>query len=240
MPLVLISAGVGITPMMPMLHAATTNNGGKVVPRSILFLHSARNSEDQAFAAQIREVASRHPAVKLHVRFSQPSAFDEIGKSYDSVGRIDKNLLDKLLGPLGECNVYVCGPAGFMTDIAGWIKELGFSATVRSESFGAASKLQDGESGSSESEGPAKAAVTFGKTRKSVVWRRGGASLLDLAETQGLRVDSECRAGLCGACTTRVVSGRVGYDVEPVAPIAPGEMLLCCGHPLEEELVLDI
>jgi ferredoxin len=83
-------------------------------------------------------------------------------------------------------------------------------------------------------------AVTLSKTRKSIVWRRGGASLLDLAEAQGIRIESECRAGLCGSCATRVTSGSVGYDIEPVASITPGEMLLCCGHPLEEKLVLDI
>jgi ferredoxin-NADP reductase/MOSC domain-containing protein YiiM len=236
-PLVLISAGVGVTPMMPMLHAATTNNGGKVVPRSVVFLHGARNSEEQAFGRQIRDIASQHPAVRCHVRFSQPLASDEIGNGHDSVGRIDKDLLEEMLAPLGQCNVYVCGPACFMADVARWVSELGIDATFRSESFGAASKIQ--ESGGLL-EGAAETAVTFGRTRKSVVWRRGGGSLLDLAKTQGLQIQSECRAGLCGSCATRVVSGSVGYDVQPVASIAPGEMLLCCGHPLEEELVLDI
>lgn len=234
-PLVLISAGVGITPMIPMLNAATTNNGGKVVPRSVLFLHSARNSQHQAFGVQIRDVVSRHPAVRCHVRFSQPLASDEIGKTHNSVGRIDKSLVDELLSPLGECSVYVCGPSPFTADVARWIRELGVVATVRSESFGTASAIREGGP-----EDVAQAVVTFGKTRKSVVWRRGGVSLLDLAETRGLRIESECRAGLCGVCATPVVSGRVGYDVEPVATIAPGEILLCCGHPLEEELVLDI
>ena len=236
-PVVLVSAGVGVTPMMSMLHAATTNNGGKIVPRSVLFLHCARNSEEQAFGAQIREIASRHPAVTRHVRFSKPLSFDEIGKSHDSVGRIDKDLVGNLLGPLGECDVYVCGPSGFAADVARWIGELGLKASVRSESFGSPGKLLDG---SGQSEGAAETVVTFDKTGESIVWRRGGASLLDLAETQGLQIKSECRAGLCGSCATRVVSGGVGYDVEPVAQIAPGEMLLCCGHPLEKELVLDI
>ena len=237
-PLVLISAGVGITPMMPMLHAATTNNGGKIVPRRVLFLHSAKNSRDQAFAAQISDIATRHPAVARHVRFSQPQSFDELGKSHDSVGRIDKVLIERLLTPLGECNVYICGPSGFMSDIVRWIGELGLKARVRSESFGAGSKsaVEDVK----QSEGAAESIVTFARTLSSAVWQRGGVSLLDLAEKQGLRVESECRAGLCGSCATRVVSGRVGYDVEPVASIVPGEMLLCCGHPLDEELVLDI
>lgn len=235
-PLVLISAGVGITPMMPMLHAATTNNGGKIVPRSVVFLHCARHSDEHAFGAQIRDVATRHPAVRRHVRFSQPLASDDIGDSHDSVGRIDKDLLGELLGSLGACNVYVCGPTGFMADVARWIGELGIDATLRSESFGTARPLERGGG----SEGPTEAAVTFGKTLKPVLWKRGGASLLDLAEAQGLQIESECRAGLCGSCAARVVSGSVGYDVEPVASIAPGEMLLCCGHPLEQELVLDI
>jgi ferredoxin len=67
----------------------------------------------------------------------------------------------------------------------------------------------------------AECIVTFGKTHKTATWKRGRISLLDLAETQGLRIESECRAGLCGSCVTRIVSGRVGYEAEPVASIAP-------------------
>ena len=236
-PLVLISAGVGITPMMSMLQAATTNNGGKIVPRHVLFIHGARNSGEHAFAAQIRDIVSRHPAVKRHLRFSQPQASDRLGDDHDSAGRIDRELIKTLLTPLGECNVYICGTSGFMTDITRWIGELDLKANVKTESFSAASNAA--AEGGGLSDGPDCANVSFARTQISAMWRRG-ASLLDLAEEQGLAVESECRTGLCGSCATRIISGRVGYELEPIATIAPGEMLLCCGHPLEEQLVLDI
>jgi ferredoxin-NADP reductase/MOSC domain-containing protein YiiM len=236
-PLVLISAGVGITPMMPMLHVATTNNGGNVVPRRVLFIHGARNSSEQAFAAQIRDVASRHPAVTRHIRFSQPNACDGLGESHDSIGRIDQELIRTLLAPLDECNVYICGPSGFMTDVANWIGELRLpKVSVKTESFGVAIGSAFGDS----PDVPNRSVISFAKSGRSAVWKRGEASILDLAEKQGLRIESECRAGLCGSCLTRVLSGRVGYDLRPVATMAPDEMLLCCGYPTDDELVLDI
>ena len=236
-PLVLISAGVGITPMIPMLVAATTNNGGKIVPRRVLFIHGARNSGEQAFAAQIRDIASRHPAVMRHVRFSQPNAGDRVGQSHDSVGRIDRELIRALLTPLDECNVYICGPSGFMADVEDWIGELDLpKAHVKTESFGSA--IRPATDGTRT--GPDRSAISFARSGGSAIWKQGEVSILDLAEQQGLQIESECRAGLCGACLTRVLSGRVGYDLAPVAAMAPDEMLLCCGYPIDDELVLDI
>jgi len=235
LPLVLISAGVGITPMIPMLMLATTNNGGRIVPRSTVFLHAARNSLEHAFAKQTSEIAKRHPTVSRHIRFSKPLATDELGATHDSVGRIDSELLDRLIRPLGECRVFLCGPSQFMMDVKSSIEALGLSATVKIESFESALPGAD----SANSTRPSSAKVTFSRSGRSAQWRPG-ISLLALVEEQGISVERDCMMGLCGACTTRVVSGRVGYEVEPVAPLAPDEMLICCGYPVENELVLDL
>jgi MOSC domain-containing protein YiiM/ferredoxin-NADP reductase len=238
-PLVLISAGVGITPMMPMLYAATTNNGGKIVPRSVLFIHGARNSSEQAFAGPIRDTVLRHPAVVRHVRFSQPHSFDRLGESHDSIGRIDRELIKTLLVPLDECTVYICGPSGFMADVTKWIGELGLpKVLVKTETFGSAVGSVVKRDG--QPDGPERATISFAKSQRSAVWKRGGATLLELAEQHGLQIENECRAGLCGSCATRVLSGGVGYGLELAATIAQDEMLLCCGYPTEDELVLDI
>jgi len=236
-PLALISAGVGITPMMPMLAAATTNNGGRVVPRSVLFLHATRNSNDHAFAAQIGEIAAKHPAVTRHVRFSRPGPLDRLGATHQSVGRIDKALIESLLRPLGACSAYICGPSGFMANVQAWITQLDLPVQMNTESFGGANA---GSRDSEPGDGADEASVVFDRSHSVTKWRRGGATLLELAEATGLQLDSECQSGLCGSCATRIVSGRVAYDVEPVASVAPGEVLLCCGHPIDAELVLDI
>jgi len=235
LPLVLISAGVGITPMIPMLTVATTNNGGRIVPRSSVFLHVARNSLEHAFAKQTSDIASRHPTVSRHIRFSQPLATDLIGKTHDSVGRIDIEIIDKLMRPLGECNVFICGPAQFMADVKAMIAELGLPAHVKIESFETASPSAEGKNSAQ----PSSAKIILSKSGRSAEWKPG-VSLLTLLEEQGVAVERDCQMGLCGVCTTRVVSGRVGYEVEPVAPLAPDEMLVCCGFPIEDELVLDL
>lgn len=234
LPLVLISAGVGITPMMAMLQAATNNNGARVVPASVSFVHCARDSSEQAFKAQLSEIAARHPAVMFHTRFSRPLSTDRIGETHHSVGRIDRELVQRTVAPLGACNVYLCGPEAFMADVRGWIEAIG-SPDIRviTERFGSVGRALQGNSR------PARARITFARSGRSMQMN-GSGSLLDLAEAEGVPVASDCRSGVCGTCMAKVISGEVGYDIEPLAAAAEGEALLCCGFSLTEELVLDV
>jgi ferredoxin-NADP reductase len=236
-PLVLISAGVGISPMMAMLQAATTNNGARIVPTSVSFVHCARNSDHQAFRTQVSDIAARHPSVRLHTRFSQPLAADRIGITHDSVGRIDRSLVHGIVAPLGACNVYVCGPRAFMTDVTGWIEELGAPGVrVMTELFGPASEQTPA---AGRPKRPERSRVRFARSERSLQMNDTG-SLLELAEAENLLVESDCRSGTCGACVTKVISGEVGYEFEPIAPVAEGDALLCCAFPLTEDLVLDL
>jgi MOSC domain-containing protein YiiM/ferredoxin-NADP reductase len=235
-PLTLISAGVGITPMMAMLQAATTNNGSRSVPSSITFIHGARNSADQAFAAQIDDIVSRHPTVRRHIRFSRPLQGDEIGRSHDSIGRVDRRLLETFLAGLDGSRVYVCGPSDFMSDVRRWIGELGLrGARIFAETF----KLPVSAVRKAGVPPRAEATISFSRAGGQAKWERG-MSLLEVVEATGIAVKSDCRSGVCGACATRVVSGGVGYDIEPLAEIAEGEVLLCCAHPLDGEVGLEI
>ncbi len=236
-PVVLISAGIGITPMMAMIQAATTNNGSKVVPSSISFLHCTRDSSQQTFKSQLADIAMRHPAVTFHTRFSRPLSSDQIGRSHDSVGRIDKALVTQIVAPLGACNVYVCGPDAFMTDVRTWIEELGIPGIrVMIEAFGAA----DGKAANVRSRTrPKRARVTFARTGRVFEMNDAG-SLLDLAEAEGVTVESDCRSGICGTCVATIVSGEVGYDSEPTISVEENQVLLCCGFPVADQLVLDL
>jgi ferredoxin-NADP reductase/MOSC domain-containing protein YiiM len=237
LPLVLISGGVGITPMMAMLQAATTNNGARIVPASVSFIHCTRDSSQQAFKAQLSDIAARHPAVAFHTRFSRPLSADRIGETHDSVGRIDRDLVQQTVAPLGACNVYICGPNAFMVDVRGWIDELGLPGIrVMTEVFGSAASATPAADRKTR---PSRARVNFVRSGRTLEITDAG-SLLDLAEAEGLAVESDCRSGICGACVAKVISGQVGYDGDPVASVGEGEVLLCCGFPLAEELVLDL
>ncbi|MGM4948241.1 MOSC domain-containing protein [Tardiphaga sp. 866_E4_N2_1] len=237
LPLVLISGGVGITPMMAMLQAATTNNGARIVPASVAFIHCTRDSSQQAFKAQLSDIAARHPAVAFHTRFSRPLSADRIGKTHDSVGRIDRDLVQQTVAPLGASNVYVCGPDAFMADVRGWIEELKSPGIrVMTEVFGPSGGTTPVAERKTR---PSRSRVNFMRSGRVLKMTDVG-SLLDLAEAEGVAVESDCRSGICGACVAKVISGQVAYDAEPIASVAEGEVLLCCGFPLAEELVLDL
>jgi len=239
-PLVLISAGVGITPMMAMLQAAATNNGSRCVPESITFIHGARRSADHAFADQTREIARNHPSVRRHVRFSAPGSEDVLGRTHDSVGRIDEPLLADLLRGLVDARIYICGPASFILDVTRWVGELGLpGAEIFTEAFGAPRGASGADASPMKPEPPSEAQIHFDASGGSAVWRPG-MSLLDVAEAGGVAIESECRSGVCGRCATRIVSGRTGYQVAPFAETTPGEVLLCCAVPLDRDVHTDL
>lgn len=239
-PLVLISAGVGITPMMAMLQAATTNNGSRCVPESITFVHGARRSADHAFAEQTREIARNHPSVRRHIRFSAPGREDVLGLTHDSEGRIDQPLLAGLLGGLVDARIYICGPASFIVDVTSWVGALGLpGGEIFTEIFGVSPVASGADASPVKLEPPSEARIHFDASGGSAVWR-AGMSLLDVAEACGVAVESECRSGVCGRCATRVVSGRTGYQVAPFAETPLDEVLLCCAVPLDRDVHMDL
>lgn len=239
-PLVLISAGVGITPMMAMLQAATTNNGSRCVPESITFIHGARSSAEHAFADHTRDIARNHPSVRRHVRFSAPGHEDVLGGTHDSVGRIDESLIAEMLSGLVGARIYVCGPPDFMVSVTQWVRALELpGAEIFTEAFGAPARTSGTAAVPAQAEPPSQADIHFDATGVSAVWRPG-TSLLDLAEASGTAVESECRSGVCGQCAARIVSGRIGYQVAPFADVSEGEALLCCAYPVDRDVHIDL
>jgi ferredoxin len=141
-----------------------------------------------------------------------------------------------MLTGLVGCRVYVCGPSGFMADVKRWISELGLSGViVYSETFRSPAS-SDRKAGVPPL---AEADILFSRAGGAAKWKRG-MSLLDVVEEAGIAVKSDCRSGVCGACATRVVSGGVGYDIEPLAEVAEDQALLCCAHPLDGGVSLEI
>ncbi|MGQ9369229.1 pyridoxamine 5'-phosphate oxidase family protein [Azospirillum sp. ST 5-10] len=233
-PVLLLSAGVGVTPMIALLNDLMGASGERVrhPGRPVLFIHGARDGGQHAFGGHVRALAARRPTLTVHVRYSAPRAEDVPGRDHDSAGRIDAALLGRLL-PDGEPDVYLCGPPGFMQEQYDALLALGVpDARIHAEAFGPASLRRR------PAAGVAGARVEFRRSGTTRTWRPERGTLLDLAEAAGLPAASDCRSGTCGTCAVRLAAGAVRYAGPVTAPA--GMVLVCSAVPATERLVLDL
>jgi ferredoxin-NADP reductase/ferredoxin len=241
-PVLLISAGIGATPVLAMLQALAKEHSD----RAIWWLHGARSGRDHAFAAEARALLASLPNVRTRVYYSRPGPEDVEGRDFDSTGRLGASLLAELEPPR-EAEAYVCGPAPFMDDISAGLAAIGIEASrIHTEPFGPAPGLTPGiaatpgrkphpppgESG----DGPT---IEFARSDLAVPWSTDYASLLELAEACDVPVRWSCRTGVCHNCETTLIAGTVDYDPDPVEPPADGSALICCSRP-HDDVVLDL
>jgi ferredoxin-NADP reductase/MOSC domain-containing protein YiiM len=226
-PVVLLSAGVGVTPVLSML-GALAENANK---RAVWWIHGARNGAEHAFAAETRELLTRLPTARKHVRYSRPRPTDRKGRDFDETGRID---LDALLavGVPRDAQFYLCGPTAFLRDLTavllGWGVE---PERLRREMFGPESRVDAPDPHpppGSPGRGPE---VAFSRSALTIRWDDRYDSLLELAEACDVPADWSCRTGVCHRCESGLVDGAVAYDPEPLDDPAPGQVLLCCARP---------
>ncbi|MHA3773251.1 NO-inducible flavohemoprotein [Verrucomicrobiota bacterium sgz303538] len=137
-PLVLMSGGVGITPTMSMLLSVL-----EAMPdRPVFFIHAALNARTHAFRQTVRDLASRHPNLKVHYRYNEPTAEDRDEGGHDSEGFVDAQLIESLV-PDRDADYYFCGPKPFMVSIYHQLLEWGIPATqVHLEFFGPRQELE--------------------------------------------------------------------------------------------------
>ncbi|WP_101675094.1 NO-inducible flavohemoprotein [Alloalcanivorax mobilis] len=136
-PLVLIAGGVGITPILSMLHASLASSPR----RPVVFIQGALNSAVQPFQQELAELKRRHANLTAHLRYSEPLPGDRAGVSHDSDGLIDAGLLDHLVG---DCvaEYYFCGPEPMLQAVHGLLRERGVDeADIHYEFFGPAGSL---------------------------------------------------------------------------------------------------
>lgn len=235
-PVLLLSAGIGVTPMIAMVnHLLGGPEGRRRAPhRQIWFVHAARHGGEHPFRDHLRSLAADHPDhLTLHVRYSAPRPGDVPGRDFQASGRIDRDALRSLL-PLDDYDVYLCGPAGFMADMQAALDALGVRPErIRSEAFGPAGPAAQGG-------GIDAAEVEFRGSATVAAWTPAAGSLLDLAEAHGIDAPSGCRSGACGTCAVAVLAGRVRYRRPPAATAAPGHALLCQAEPSAAHLQLAI
>lgn len=238
-PAVLLSAGIGVTPMLAMLRHMAAEGRRTRRFRPVWFFHLARNGRERAFFGEVLSLAAAMPegAVRLHFALTRPGPDDLPGRDYQSQGRIGTDLLQRLL-PFGGYEFYLCGPPGFVQDLYGGLRVLDVpDALIHAEAFGPLS-LARAPGGAAVPAAPSLATaaagpvtVEFRATNRTAVWQPGAGSLLDLAEAAGLAPAHGCRAGVCGACAAPVLAGEVAYPVPPSASSPAGQALLCCAIP---------
>lgn len=241
-PVVLLSAGIGATPVLAMLHALAEAGG----TREVWWLHGARDGADHPFAAESRALTDRLTNAHVRVCYSRPSLTDRLGVDFTDLGHLDAALLARAGVPV-EADAYVCGPVGFMTAMSAALTERGTPPTrIHTEVFGAQDGLAPGiAAAASRSPHPPPGpmgsgpAVTFARSGLDVRWSPGTTSLLDFAEACDVPVRWSCRTGVCHTCETAVLAGTVSYDPEPLEPPANGNVLICCSRP-DQDVVLDL
>jgi ferredoxin-NADP reductase/MOSC domain-containing protein YiiM len=242
-PLILISAGIGVTPVLAMLHALRNESS----QREVWWLYAARNRAEHPFEGEIRALLGELPRSRSHVWYSRPGHDDVMGRDFDSAGHIDTASLSAL-GVKPEGHFYLCGPASFLRDMRAGLITWGVAADrVYSETFGSGPSVTPGVVSGTPSTPPHAPLgppgtgpnVSFARSGVAARWSTAYQSLLEFAEACDVPVRWSCRTGVCHSCESGLISGDVTYNPDPLDPPAHGNLLLCCSTP-RDDVVLDI
>ncbi|HEV2257162.1 MAG TPA: MOSC and FAD-binding oxidoreductase domain-containing protein [Streptosporangiaceae bacterium] len=229
-PVLLLSAGIGVTPVLSMLHALTAARG----TREVWWVHSARRPREDPLAAEAHALLAGLPNAREHVFYSQEQ------------GRLNKDKL-AALGVPADATAYVCGPAAFMADMRQALVSVGIEpGRIRTELFGALPSINPGITGQArraphQPDGPAGPGplVTFARSGITAAFGTGRRSVLELADACDVPSRWSCRAGVCHTCVTPLLAGQVRYAPDPLERPADGEVLICCAQP-GTDIVLDM
>jgi ferredoxin-NADP reductase len=244
-PLVLLGAGIGVTPMLSMLREVIYEGRRVRRMRPTWFVQSARRLEDLAFREEVDTLIERAGDALTAVRLlSQPESRPWQGEGLHTTGRIDLTLLKALL-PFDDFDFYVCGPASFTQGLYDSLRAMHVpDDRIHAETFGPSTFRRTRDQPVADVQQPPAATtpvpVLFEASARQAHWQPGGGTLLELAERQGLKPDYSCRSGSCGTCSTRLIGGQVHYPVPPADPPAADHVLICCAVPASGPLVLDL
>jgi ferredoxin-NADP reductase/MOSC domain-containing protein YiiM len=241
-PVILASAGIGVTPVIAMLHALA----GEASTREIWWLYGTRNGREHPFAEEVRELLKALPNCSSYVCYSSPDPEDRPNVDFDAAGHLNLQVLQQLDLPLNG-DFYLCGPSTFMSDLTAGLATLGAArARIHTEMFGAGPSNTPGIAASPRRSphlptGPASSGplVSFARSGLDVRWGSSFQSLLELAEACDVPVRLACRTGVCHTCETGLVAGKIGYRPDPVDAPADGNVLICCSQP-QGDVVIDL
>ena len=249
-PLVLLAAGVGITPLLSMLREVVYQGLRTRRIRPTWLLQSSRSLADQPFRNELNQLLEKAgDAVQVMRLLSQPEDDADLGEDFDRHGRIDGALLRNLLEveDYDQIDFVLCGPGSFTQGLYDNLRELDVrDARIHAETFGPSTLVRQRDPDAIVIKQPPAATtsvpVVFERSAKEARWQPDSGSLLELAESRGLRPEFSCRGGSCGTCKTRLISGAVNYPQPPAEIPEEGQVLICCAVPAQsaQPLVLDL
>jgi ferredoxin-NADP reductase/ferredoxin len=240
-PVLLISAGIGVTPVLSMLYQLAARRS----QRDIWWLYGARGPSEHPFASEAHALLASLPHAREHVFYSA-ATLAERRRACAAAGRLTKEALAGLGIPHGA-SAYICGPASFMADMRNALTAIGLeAAAIHMELFGALASINPGITGQvsrppHQPPGPPGAGplVTFARSGIAVPFGDDWRSVLDLADACDVPTRWSCRTGVCHTCVTPLLSGDITYAPDPLEPPADGQVLICCASP-GSDVVLDM
>jgi ferredoxin-NADP reductase len=238
---VLLSAGIGATPVLAMLHALSASGSA----RQILWLHAAHDRQHHPFAAEARRLVLALVHGRSYVCYSRPDSGDRIGRDFDAAGHLSRSVLDQV-GIPPEADIYLCGPTRFMADMKEALAALGVAPErIHAEIFNGGESLTPGIVGAParaphppEGEAGTGPLISFARSGIAARWNASAyQSILELAEACDVPVRWSCRTGVCHNCECGLVSGAIVYEPEPLDRPADGNLLPCCSRPIGDVVV---
>ncbi|WP_354622908.1 pyridoxamine 5'-phosphate oxidase family protein [Psychromonas sp. MME2] len=229
-PIVLLSMGVGITPMIAMLQGLIRDIKNGATPRSVWFIHGTKNPETHAFTNELTTLTKQHHWLHIHSVYSQPKSTDAAAGNDSTTGRINIELLKRIL-PFDLFDFYLCGSESFMRSLYTGLRITGVNkSNIFYEFFG--------EGSIEENNTPTlpiakKSEIHFSSSNITAIWTPEEGSLLEFAEKQGIKPMYSCRTGNCGACRCHIEKGKVSYTKTLGYIPEEGQVLLCCARPAD-------
>ena len=229
-PVVLLAAGVGITPLLAMLYDLQRVS----TARKVWWIYATQNLEHYSFFKEVGQIASEMKSLRVVNIYSRPDADSVLGVDYDIRGRLSLDVLKQLGVPV-EADFYLCGPGGYLTGTVAALKALGVAeGRIRFESFGEQGEISSNGKAPhlpvvNDGTGPM---VTFTKSNVSFAWGPRFGSILEAAEACDVAVSWSCRTGVCHRCESALLEGKVEYSPEPLDPPGEGNVLICCSRPV--------
>lgn len=240
-PAVLIGGGIGMTPMLAMLRHIVYEGRRTLRLRPTVLVQAAHSKSDRAFVGELQDLEEAAGGAVRVLRILGDASDAEQGADYDAEGRVDVALLSRFM-PIenADDDFYLCGPPGFMQSIYDDLRASGIpDRCIHAEAFGPASlaRTGDGPADTPSRRPPSSVPVhvVFTESLKEARWTPESGTLLELAEARGLTPEFSCRAGQCGTCRAKLLSGAVTYVAEPNADVADDEVLICCAVPAAPE-----
>jgi ferredoxin-NADP reductase len=242
-PVVLLSAGIGATPVLAMLYALAAARS----TRPVLWLHAARDRQHHPFAAEVRRLMAALVHGRSYICYSRPDSRDKMGEDFDATGHLTRSVFEEV-GIPREADVYLCGPVRFMADMKEALAALEVAPErIHAEIFNGGESMTPGVVGATKltphlpkDDADTGPLVAFARSGIAAHWKASAyQSILELAEACDVPVRWSCRTGVCHNCESGLVSGTIAYEPQPLDRPADGNLLVCCSRPVRD-VVIDL